>query len=66
MAMKSREAVLARVWQNPPTSKRFIMRPHTDLPGGETYCAVWDQRDRTWIQPDEIERIDPDELMRLR
>lgn len=66
---RSRETILARVWQNPPTSKRYypaaeiaVARAKLDAP--HTW-RVWDQREQRFVPDDEIERIDPDELMRL-
>lgn len=67
--MKSRETVLAKVWQNPPTSKRYVPAAEiavakAKFEDGHTW-RVYDQVEGRFVEPDEIERIDPDELMRL-
>ena len=62
--VRSRETILAKVWRNPPTSKRYIMVLNAKSPIDDD-IRVYDQRENRFVPDDEIERIDPDEILKI-
>lgn len=61
---RSRETTLARVWKNPPTSKRYIMALKTKSPIDRD-IRVYDQTEQRFVEDDELASIDVDAKMRL-
>ena len=57
----TRDPALSPFWAN-PISKRYIIRASS---AKRWEPAVYDQREKRFVPDDEIERIDPDEMLKI-